>query len=173
MLIACSFLAGAVFALTGIWLIHSEKDSQRRPEPGRLEPKGALHCTFCGKSQHEVRKLLAGPGVFICDECVVLCIDILHAQLADENECHFCHKKQSDVSYLLASPLKIRICDECIARGQRIIDYKRASPLSKFKKRAKENKKSMRHCAPPTECTLTVVPRRSRTQRCSMKSYRN
>jgi len=34
------------------------------------ETKTTLHCTFCGKSQHEVRKLIAGPTVFICDECV-------------------------------------------------------------------------------------------------------
>jgi hypothetical protein len=35
-----------------------------------------LHCSFCGKSQHEVRKLIAGPSVYICDECVELCVDI-------------------------------------------------------------------------------------------------
>jgi ATP-dependent Clp protease ATP-binding subunit ClpX len=40
--------------------------------------KTALHCSFCGKSQHEVRKLIAGPAVFVCDECVELCIDIIH-----------------------------------------------------------------------------------------------
>ena len=36
-----------------------------------------LHCSFCGKSQHEVRKLIAGPTVFVCDECVELCMDII------------------------------------------------------------------------------------------------
>jgi endopeptidase Clp ATP-binding regulatory subunit ClpX len=41
------------------------------------ETKNRLHCTFCGKSQHEVRKLIAGPTVFICDECVELCMDII------------------------------------------------------------------------------------------------
>jgi ATP-dependent Clp protease ATP-binding subunit ClpX len=41
------------------------------------ETKIPLHCTFCGKSQHEVRKLIAGPTVFICDECVELCMDII------------------------------------------------------------------------------------------------
>ncbi len=39
--------------------------------------KEVLHCSFCGKSQHEVKKLIAGPNVFICDECVDLCIDII------------------------------------------------------------------------------------------------
>jgi ATP-dependent Clp protease ATP-binding subunit ClpX len=41
------------------------------------ETKKPLHCTFCGKSQHEVRKLIAGPTVFICDECIELCMDII------------------------------------------------------------------------------------------------
>jgi ATP-dependent Clp protease ATP-binding subunit ClpX len=40
------------------------------------DPKNTLYCSFCGKSQHEVRKLIAGPSVFICDECVELCTDI-------------------------------------------------------------------------------------------------
>jgi hypothetical protein len=40
-------------------------------------PKGTLHCSFCDKSQHEVRKLIAGPFVYICDECVELCVDII------------------------------------------------------------------------------------------------
>ena len=39
--------------------------------------KKILYCSFCGKSQHEVRKLIAGPTVFICDECVELCMDII------------------------------------------------------------------------------------------------
>ena len=39
--------------------------------------KNILYCSFCGKSQHEVKKLIAGPTVFICDECVELCMDII------------------------------------------------------------------------------------------------
>jgi hypothetical protein len=42
-----------------------------------------LYCTFCGQSQHEVRKLIAGPGVFICDECVELSMDIIHLNKVD------------------------------------------------------------------------------------------
>ena len=42
--------------------------------------KATLHCSFCGKSQHEVRKLIAGPTVFICDECVELCNDIIREE---------------------------------------------------------------------------------------------
>src|ERR1700738_4588447 len=44
---------------------------------GGSDSKNTLHCTFCGKSQHEVRKLIAGTTVFICDECVELCMDII------------------------------------------------------------------------------------------------
>jgi ATP-dependent Clp protease ATP-binding subunit ClpX len=41
-----------------------------------------LYCSFCGKSQHEVRKLIAGPSVFICDECIELCNDIIRDEIA-------------------------------------------------------------------------------------------
>jgi ATP-dependent Clp protease ATP-binding subunit ClpX len=44
---------------------------------GGIDSKNTLYCSFCGKSQHEVRKLIAGPTVFICDECVELCRDII------------------------------------------------------------------------------------------------
>jgi ATP-dependent Clp protease ATP-binding subunit ClpX len=44
------------------------------------DPKSTLYCSFCGKSQHEVRKLIAGPTVFICDECVELCMDIIREE---------------------------------------------------------------------------------------------
>jgi ATP-dependent Clp protease ATP-binding subunit ClpX len=50
-----------------------------RGEDGKL-----LYCSFCGKSQHEVRKLIAGPNVFICDECVELCNDIIREELEDK-----------------------------------------------------------------------------------------
>ncbi|MFK5984601.1 MAG: ATP-dependent Clp protease ATP-binding subunit ClpX [Pseudomonadota bacterium] len=45
-----------------------------------------LYCSFCGKSQHEVRKLIAGPSVFVCDECVELCNDIIREEVQDEPE---------------------------------------------------------------------------------------
>jgi ATP-dependent Clp protease ATP-binding subunit ClpX len=51
-------------------------DTRGRGEEGKL-----LYCSFCGKSQHEVRKLIAGPSVFICDECVELCNDIIREEL--------------------------------------------------------------------------------------------
>ncbi|MFQ6023388.1 MAG: ATP-dependent Clp protease ATP-binding subunit ClpX [Acidiferrobacterales bacterium] len=53
---------------------------------GRSDGKGEklLYCSFCGKSQHEVRKLIAGPSVFVCDECVELCNDIIREEVQEE-----------------------------------------------------------------------------------------
>src|SRR5690625_2380709 len=45
------------------------------------EEKGQLKCSFCGKSQEQVRKLVAGPGVYICDECIELCNEIVEEEL--------------------------------------------------------------------------------------------
>ena len=52
---------------------------------GRNESGKVLYCSFCGKSQHEVRKLIAGPSVFICDECVELCNDIIREELEEKS----------------------------------------------------------------------------------------
>ena len=41
-------------------------------------PVGTMFCSFCGKSQHDLKKLIAGPGVFICNECVALCVNIIN-----------------------------------------------------------------------------------------------
>ena len=57
------------------------------------DAKSTLYCSFCGKSQHEVRKLIAGPTVFICDECVELCNDIIR----EETKAGIAGKKGSDV----------------------------------------------------------------------------
>jgi ATP-dependent Clp protease ATP-binding subunit ClpX len=48
------------------------------------DPEKLLYCSFCGKSQHEVKKLIAGPSVYVCDECVELCNDIILEELEDE-----------------------------------------------------------------------------------------
>ena len=62
--------------------------------------KNILYCSFCGKSQHEVRKLIAGPTVFICDECVELCMDIIK----EEN-------KESSVKHQEGVPTPQEICN--------------------------------------------------------------
>ncbi len=45
-----------------------------------------LYCSFCGKSQQEVRKLIAGPSVYVCDECVELCNDIIKDEINEDEE---------------------------------------------------------------------------------------
>ncbi len=66
---------------------------------GSNESKSTLYCSFCGKSQHEVRKLIAGPTVFICDECVELCMDIIKEE-----------KKESFVKNQEGVPTPKEIC---------------------------------------------------------------
>src|ERR1700720_2125723 len=48
-----------------------------------------LKCSFCGKSQKQVKKLIAGPGVYICDECIDLCNEIIEEELSETSELHF------------------------------------------------------------------------------------
>ena len=48
------------------------------------QPAGLLRCSFCAKSQNEVRKLIAGPKVYICDECIELCVDIFGEEWQEE-----------------------------------------------------------------------------------------
>jgi ATP-dependent Clp protease ATP-binding subunit ClpX len=62
-----------------------------------------FHCSFCGKSQHEVRKLIAGPSVYVCDECVSLCNDIINEEIKDEK-----HETAVDVLPKLPVPTEIR-----------------------------------------------------------------
>ena len=52
--------------------------SENKGDGGKL-----LYCSFCGKSQHEVRKLIAGPSVYVCDECVELCNDIIREEIKE------------------------------------------------------------------------------------------
>jgi ATP-dependent Clp protease ATP-binding subunit ClpX len=66
-----------------------------------------LYCSFCGKSQHEVRKLIAGPSVFICDECVELCNDIIREEIQE--------KSSSSIGSSLPTPHEIKaILDEYV-----------------------------------------------------------
>ena len=53
-----------------------------------------LYCSFCGKSQHEVKKLIAGPSVFICDECIDLCNEIIRDELPSGDE-HVRHERRA------------------------------------------------------------------------------
>jgi len=85
---------------------HKSKD-----DSGKL-----LYCSFCGKSQHEVRKLIAGPSVFVCDECVDLCNDIIREEI---------HDKSSDTKKReLPTPAEI-----CTILDQYVIDQAKAKKI--------------------------------------------
>ncbi len=78
---------------------------------GRGDDGKLLYCSFCGKSQHEVRKLIAGPSVFICDECVELCNDIIREELED---------RQDHSSAKLPKPQEIKnVLDEYVIGQER------------------------------------------------------
>ena len=62
-----------------------------------------FHCSFCGKSQHEVRKLIAGPSVYVCDECVALCNDIINEEARDDKQL-----SPTDTLPRLPAPTEIR-----------------------------------------------------------------
>ena len=76
-----------------------------------------LYCSFCGKSQHEVRKLIAGPSVFVCDECVELCSDIIREEIQEKS-----NKSEGDA---LPTPHEIKdILDEYVigqAKAKRVL----------------------------------------------------
>ena len=74
------------------------------------EFKNTLYCSFCGKSQHEVRKLIAGPTVFICDECVELCMEIIR----EENKTSFMKSREG-----VPSPAEIfKVLDDYVVGQQ-------------------------------------------------------
>jgi len=93
-----------------------------------------VKCSFCGKSQKQVKKLIPGPGVYICDECIDLCKDIIHEKFSEPAEvriderpkplgvkCSFCRRSQKPVKKLIAGP-GVYICDVCINLCNDIIE---------------------------------------------------
>ena len=69
------------------------------------EEKGKLKCSFCGKPQEQVKKLVAGPGVYICDECIELCNEIIAEELAEISPSKESSKKisQNQMKYMILS----------------------------------------------------------------------
>ena len=68
------------------------------------DSKSTLYCSFCGKSQHEVRKLIAGPTVFICDECVDICLDIIAEEAPAQR-----HQRTPGIGIVYPRPRSLRI----------------------------------------------------------------
>ena len=98
-----------------------------------------LYCSFCGKSQNEVRKLIAGPSVFICDECVDLCNDIIQEELEDRNE-------SGEISLPKPSEIKDILDDYVIDQDQAkkvlsVAVYNHYKRLSDNKKTIKDSNK--------------------------------
>ena len=119
-----------------------------------------LYCSFCGKSQNEVRKLIAGPSVFICDECVDLCNDIIHEELNDSSEIE---------EFDLPKPIEIKqILDDYVIdqdEAKKVLSvavynhYKRLGDNAKIKKSSEhvELAKSNILLVGPTGCGKTLL----------------
>ena len=76
----------------------------------------AVSCSFCGKSQKDVRKLIAGPGVFICDECVDLCSDIISEDTDDESRPSEAQLNAAWVAMLKSRALTARSAEQNLAK---------------------------------------------------------
>ena len=83
------------------------------PEKKGSSSEKVLYCSFCGKSQHEVKKLIAGPSVFICDECIELCNDIIRDEVPAEEQ-----RRQGGASPTCRCPREIKAILDQYVIGQ-------------------------------------------------------
>lgn len=88
-----------------------------------LRSSGLLHCSFCGKSHTEAKKLIAGPNIYICDECAFGFLSLTkEAALANaqSESCSFCGKRAREVETVFQRE-SARICNECLEICREII----------------------------------------------------
>jgi ATP-dependent protease Clp ATPase subunit len=89
----------------------------------RKTKRQTYNCSFCGKHQNQVQRLIGGPGgIYVCEEC----IDAFSKEPEEVHKdrdlrCSFCDKKQRQVQYLTVSPNGVNICSECISLCLEII----------------------------------------------------
>jgi len=96
---------------------------------GAVPTPDDFHCSFCGRRRTDVRKLIAGPRVFICDRCVELCLNILQDNPerassrrhgTEDHQCSFCGKRRREVPAMIDGPT-VLMCNECVALCEDIV----------------------------------------------------
>ena len=123
-----------------------------------------LYCSFCGKSQHEVRKLIAGPSVFICDECIELCNDIIREEGGSGEAAR---ADRSD----LPAPHEIRqILDQYVIgqeQAKKILSVAVYNHYKRLEDRRQERRRRARQVQHPADRA-----RPARARRCSRRRWR-
>ncbi len=116
---------------------------------GNTSSEKTLYCSFCGKSQHEVKKLIAGPSVFICDECIDLCNDIIRDEVTPELD--------KDAKGDLPSPAQIKKHLDAYVIGQ--LNAKRALSVAVYNhyKRLRYKEKSRKDDVELTKTNILLI----------------
>lgn len=119
---------------------------RREGKMPKTDDKKTLYCSFCGKSQNEVKKIIAGPTVFICDECVALCLGILYEENKElpEDIAQFARSQQRTEAIGVMTRIVKRLLDE---------EEKRHAPYVKLQKALTEWEDA---AEPPREPTSIV-----------------
>jgi len=93
-------------------------------------PNNIVICSFCGKTAADVKKLIAGPGVYICDNCIKLYYGVLMGCFDKSARCSFCGKTQAEVNMLVPGG-RAHICDQCITLCKKVLDKELALAMQK------------------------------------------
>jgi ATP-dependent protease Clp ATPase subunit len=91
-----------------------------------LRSSELLRCSFCGKSQTEVKKLIAGPKDYICDDCVISFLSTSREAASADlqiGSCNFCGKSVREAGTVFGREQEARICKDCLKICQEIVEY--------------------------------------------------
>lgn len=131
------------------WNVLSAKIDAAAPRANGAPARSpVLYCSFCGKSQHDVRKLVAGPGVYICDECVDLCTDIFDDPDTDEEMQRLTRGDAASARGMSTEELA-----HCVERARKAVERNRLAL------RCIEERLAMQAGAAPAEGNLLSQPR--------------